>query len=688
MTATVRLAGDEDNAWLLSEALRLAALGYELIPVRVTLDAATKAKRPHFMVDWQHSSSAADIAAWHEDHAPNVWAVHCGASGVDVVDQDVKPGVDGPANARAAGVPESVMSTSTPSGGRHDWFAPLGDGLGTHAAVLPGVDTRGAGGVVFAVGVLPDGRRWSVTGARRVSELAAYSSEVLGALRPLRAPGTSSRTAQNSNDPFAAPEQARSFTDAGAVAWFDRCLTEFREGARGRKYDATRHLAHQLSVLEGSWPGRVDACWTACREVLTELDTHPLAPDRVGNWTHAERAFRGAWDYGVQNFPQAVRELVPASSRPGSEEPEPTIDLGLVSILTDDDLDALPPVRSLIKGVVSRGSLVMLNGMNQSYKSFVALDWALSVATGQNWLGRQVKAAEPVLYVAAEGAYGIRQRRAAWKRHHGVTTLDNFHLVAQAVQFRDAARQAALLAHIERLRPAMVVIDTVHQSAAGLNENDAGEMSTVMSRARAMTTWGATVVLVHHTGHAGERARGSSSLGDDADEVWLIKRDEVETPGLDVVRTMHHWKAKDSQLSPEITLKATPLDTGLVDEDGEVVTSLVLDEDKELDGSLSVLKACALMDVASVGDDPPPSRTAARGTNKDTVKAWLRTQHPEVRFPGRATFWQQVVSHYRTCMRGHPELLETSSQDRELVTKANGFPDPGTTGNPFAPPAR
>lgn len=682
MTAAEELAGGE----VLSTALALARAGYALTPVRIDIGPDGKKKPRPCLKGWRASTDPEQIRDWFAQFHPNVWAQVCAASGVDVVDIDA--GAGGPASYADVALPVSTMRVSTPGGGWHYLFAAdPARPLGVTAGRLPGVDTRSAGsdtkgGISFIVGVLPDGRMWKPDEVVRVAALPATPERLrplfastAGVLPPRRLP------AGGADDPFGAPAAPRIFTRSQALAFWNDQLARIEgiASVQGARHITLVQVARALGIFDGAVPGIRDATWSRLRLALDGQPGVDIAA--------AARTFADMWSAAVDRA--QVIDDPPADPFGGPDASGPVPDGGdsAVRVLSDADLDDLPPVRSLVKGVMSRGSLVLLAGMNQSYKSFVALDWACSIATGTPWLGRQVKAAEPVLYIAAEGAYGIRQRRAAWKRQHGVQTLDNFHLVPHAVQFRDSARQAALLEHIERLRPALVVVDTVHQSAAGLNENDAGEMSTVMARARDMTQWGATVVLVHHTGHAGERARGSSSLGDDADEVWLIKRDDVETPGLDVVRTMHHWKAKDSQLSPEIELKASPVDTGYRDEDGEVVTSLVLAEEKPLEGSVSVLRACALLELGAVDDDPAPGRTATRGTNKDTVKRWLRGHHPEVRFPGKNSFWAEVVHHYRACTITHPEVIvsvPTEGDEKRTGDQSSGL---GTSGDPFARPA-
>ncbi|HEU4754531.1 MAG TPA: bifunctional DNA primase/polymerase, partial [Armatimonadota bacterium] len=61
----------------------------------------------------------------------------------------------------------------------------------------------------------------------------------------------------------------------------------------------------------------------------------------------------------------------------------------LAEFLVDGDaLDDLPPSIPLIPGVLNRESYAILSGRDGSMKTFVALDWALSLATGMPWLDK------------------------------------------------------------------------------------------------------------------------------------------------------------------------------------------------------------------------------------------------------------------------------------------------------------
>ena len=107
----------------------------------------------------------------------------------------------------------------------------------------------------------------------------------------------------------------------------------------------------------------------------------------------------------------------PGSNGDARGQPQPP---ETYQLLADLDLEALPDPVWLIDRVLVQNSLVALYGPWASFKSFIALDWAYSLATGLPWLGRTVMRCD-VLYICAEGVGGLKNRIAAWKQHHGIT---------------------------------------------------------------------------------------------------------------------------------------------------------------------------------------------------------------------------------------------------------------------------
>ena len=71
-------------------------------------------------------------------------------------------------------------------------------------------------------------------------------------------------------------------------------------------------------------------------------------------------------------------------------------------ILTDVDLMDFPDASWLIDGMIEAGAMGPLYGPSKSGKSFAALDWALCIATGRPWQGREVTKVRFV-YIVGEG---------------------------------------------------------------------------------------------------------------------------------------------------------------------------------------------------------------------------------------------------------------------------------------------
>jgi hypothetical protein len=86
-----------------------------------------------------------------------------------------------------------------------------------------------------------------------------------------------------------------------------------------------------------------------------------------------------------------------------------------------------------------------------------------------------------VLYAAAEGAHGLGVRLAAWKAHHQVSDPVPLHVLPDAVDFLHGRAVAALVAVVRRLRPALVVLDTLSRGLPGHDENQQDVMSAFVA---------------------------------------------------------------------------------------------------------------------------------------------------------------------------------------------------------------
>jgi hypothetical protein len=159
-------------------------------------------------------------------------------------------------------------------------------------------------------------------------------------------------------------------------------------------------------------------------------------------------------------------------------------------------------------------SLAVVYGRPGSCKTFLAIDWALSVATSSSWHGRSV-ATGPVLYVIGEAAPGFGRRQAAWSEANRVYGLDDFDMrwLPEPVNLLDPPQVDALELLARDRRPALIVFDTLARCMPGGDENGPRDMGLVVDAAdRFRRATGACVMFVHHTPKDGSKPRGHSAL--------------------------------------------------------------------------------------------------------------------------------------------------------------------------------
>lgn len=197
-------------------------------------------------------------------------------------------------------------------------------------------------------------------------------------------------------------------------------------------------------------------------------------------------------------------------------------------LLSSARLFDLPSPIPLIDGLFDLESMVFLYGEPKSYKSFVALDWGLSIAAGLPWEGHPVERGT-VLYVAAEGSSGIPDRIRAWVKHRTpMETLPpkDFYLLKVPVPMGSPVDALAITELALELGAKLVVLDTLARCSAGLDENSSKDMGILVHHADHLKeVSGATVLFVHHSLKSNKSdLRGSSALKGAADSVFSCKR--------------------------------------------------------------------------------------------------------------------------------------------------------------------
>ena len=190
------------------------------------------------------------------------------------------------------------------------------------------------------------------------------------------------------------------------------------------------------------------------------------------------------------------------------------------------DLEDLPDPAWLLEGLLPEAGLAELYGKPGAGKSFLSLDWGLSVAAGVPWLGRSLSQAD-VVYVSAEGGRGLKKRIAAWRTEHTEADLSRFRAILAPVNMLDPMDGKALIQVIkdEQCEPSLVVIDTLARCFGAGDENTTQDMNKIVSGIASIKAafLQATVLVVHHTGKDPTRGdRGSTVLRAAADTMMEL----------------------------------------------------------------------------------------------------------------------------------------------------------------------
>lgn len=233
---------------------------------------------------------------------------------------------------------------------------------------------------------------------------------------------------------------------------------------------------------------------------------------------------------------EVVERLEEEANRP---DPTPLFEL----------LKNIPPPKWLIRDVLTTGAVGFIAGQPKSFKSWMALDMALSVASGQLFLGEfPILDPGPVLYIQEEdSAVTLRQRvNKIWPSKHidrmsvssngGIEwapaqevgeapPIDGY--IMEGLVLSDPGWQAWLHDQLHEREYRLLVIDPLMMTAGDVEENRAQEMTNKVFRPlkELARSSGCAIQVVHHMRKGGgmkggEQRGGQLMLGSVANHAW------------------------------------------------------------------------------------------------------------------------------------------------------------------------
>lgn len=332
--------------------------------------------------------------------------------------------------------------------------------------------------------------------------------------------------------------------------WF-RLMCAFKEGGGDKEVARSwtmQHPSYRDDAFDGPWESI-----TIGKEDGTPVDYLIRVAESHG-WNELK----------IAEFENLEPETTP-TEKPGALR---------FQVLAANEFANQAPPRWIIKHVLPQAELVVLYGASGSGKSFMALDMAGAIARGTAWRGKKVRQGR-VVYIAAEGAGGFRNRMQAYAQHNQIDLADlNIGVIHAAPNLLEAQDAKDVTTAIKASGGAdVVVIDTFAQTTPGANENAGEDMGKALGHCKRIhAATGAVVVLVHHSGKdASKGARGWSGLRAAADAELEVVR------VTDKARMLRLSKQKDGEDELSWGFELDVVKIG-VDEDLEPITSCVVAE--------------------------------------------------------------------------------------------------------------
>jgi len=264
------------------------------------------------------------------------------------------------------------------------------------------------------------------------------------------------------------------------------------------------------------------------------------------------------------------------------------------TLMSPGEFMAKPPVRWYVRDVLPVNGVAVVYGQSRAGKTFIVLDLLLSLLNGEDteWFGHKIRNRPAVVvYMAMEGAFGVRGRLQAWAMENDKPALpENLRFIdSQPFNLSKAADVDGLIAAVQKFSTgqAIVVIDTQAKASAGADEQTAKDMGVVYAAAERIAHQlnGLCVTVAHAGKDESKGMRGSSAQTGAADLIMLVARDGES-------RTWTIEKNKDGPEGTTCFFELAPVAIGHDEEDGtELSSATVVQRDKPIQGKGKKLTA-------------------------------------------------------------------------------------------------
>ncbi len=504
---------------MILEALAYAENGWPIFPCRSdktpytshgVLDATTDLKQIEaWWAQWPKANIALDVGGAEM----MVFDLDPGHS-MKELDENVGP------------IPETGLTSKTPRGGEHLYFS-IGDGETVKMSasqIAPNVDVRSFNSYVLLPPSQTADGGYEWTGR----DSPAFRSDEM-----LRVCNSAKEKSKDRDTWLIEPDLPEN--TASAIEWLK---TKAKIAVKGQGGDAmTYATAAHMKSFGMSQALAFDLMW----EHWCPRCSPPWPVDMVEN---LQQKIVNAYQYNTSP-PGNVTPAYQLAKTASLFKPVATLDdqgnahqwtAGRFRVVDPVAMDEIKPPAWIIDDLLPEKAYAMMFGDRGTFKTFLALDMALSIASGGFALPEtalwkdKIANPGPVLFAVGEGRGNIKKRVQAWENiHNAGETVHDFRLadpvplVSEDINpFLDVVYAACPRKEGYQL----VVLDTVGRAMQGTNENAQEHASNFTKMVQTIQyELNAAVLALHHSGHGDkDRSRGSSVFGADVDTEIRLNR--------------------------------------------------------------------------------------------------------------------------------------------------------------------
>ena len=249
-----------------------------------------------------------------------------------------------------------------------------------------------------------------------------------------------------------------------------------------------------------------------------------------------------------------------------------------------DDLKPLTSPPSLIKGLLPRNGIAFIGGQSGAGKTFIAVDLAAALSSGQAFFGRKIKERVGIMFIAGEGAATIKPRLTIARMARNIENPLPIARTSTIPDFTKAEEVREFIAKLKRIKARMqeehgvrmgvIFIDTLAAVFNMKDENDNAEAARII---RAMKVIGeeldVLMIPIHHYGKSADTGlRGASAWRAGPDVVLSVTAERNNLTGETWGHMLSLAKSRVSEEGPISSFSLRKWVLGY-DEDGDEIAS-------------------------------------------------------------------------------------------------------------------